>query len=167
MSVDKPEIEFEHADFDFTSLEDELLVDQRCQELLKHFYIWLINDGVLPEKASELAFSADFYLRDYLLDFAQKNLLRPEPSLVKRFAATWFVTHTLDPEMKVLERHLAGIKTFYCYLHYQKRLISKGELKLIEDETALTDYYLKRIESFYEITGDGYLAWEGECPHRG
>ncbi len=33
-----PEIEFEHEDFDFTTTEDELRVDERCQALLYSFF---------------------------------------------------------------------------------------------------------------------------------
>lgn len=162
----QPEIVFEHDDFEFESLEDELRVDERCQELLKRFYLNLVSNGMTAERASELAYSADFYLRDYIVDFARLNVIRPQPGIIKRFAATWFVTHTLDPEMRILEQHLDGIRELYRYLHGQS-LISKEELDFLEDEAAQTDYYRQRIESFLAIVGDGYFAWEAECPLRG
>jgi len=161
----QPEIEFEHDDFECASLDDELRVDECCQELLKRFYLDLIGKGMAPPQASELAFSADLYLRDYLVDFARLNVSRPQPGIVRRFAATWFVTHTLDPEMRILERHLAGVRELYRYLHGQ-HLISREELNFLEDEAAQTDYYRHRIESFLDIVGDGYFAWEAECPLR-
>jgi len=161
-----PEVEFEHDDFDLATLEDEMRADERCQTLLKRFYQQLQNSGHTPQQASELAYSADFYLRDYLLDFGRQHVLRPQPGLVRRFAATWFITHTLDPEMTVLERHLAGIREFYRFLHGQ-HLISAEELAFIEEEANQTGYYRQRIETFLAITGDGYIAWEKECPHQG
>ncbi|BCS53753.1 hypothetical protein [Geobacter sp. SVR] len=158
-----PIIEFEHDDFEFASMEEELQVDERCQSLLYSFYQYLQASGMAPEAASELAFSADYYLRDYLLDFARQNVMRPKPGIVRLFAATWFVTHTLDPEMKVLERHLEAIRQFYRFLHGQ-HFISVEELAGIEHEAAQLDYYRQRIESFLAIHGDGYFAWEAECP---
>ena len=163
--LNQPAIEFDHDDFECVSLDDELRVDECCQELLKRFYLSLAGRGMTPEQASELAFSADLYLRDYVVDFARQNVVRPQPGIVRRFAATWFVTHTLDPEMRILERHLAGIRELYRYLHAQ-HLISREELDFLEDEMGLTDYYCQRIESFLAIVGDGYFAWEAECPLR-
>src|SRR5664279_5151519 len=111
------EIEFEHDDFDFTTLEDELRVDGLCQSLLKQFYQHLQLIGRTPQQASDLAYAVDFYLRDYVLDFARQNVMIPQPGIIKRFAANWYITHTLDPEVAILERHLESIKEFYRYLH--------------------------------------------------
>ena len=161
-----PEIEFEHEDFDFTTLEDELRVDGLCQSLLKQFYQHLQLGGRTPQQASDLAYAVDFYLRDYLLDFARQNVMRPEPGIIRRFAANWFITHTLDPEVALLERHLEGIKEFYRYLH-GLHFISREELTWLEKEAAQTEYYRQRIANFLAIYGDGYTAWDAECPLKG
>lgn len=161
-----PEIEFEHEDFDLATIEDEVRVDERCQTLLKGFYQNLQNSGKTPQQASELAYSADYYLRDYVVDFARQNVVRPQPGLVRRFAATWFIVKTLDPEMPLLMRYLEGIREFYRYLHV-RHLISADELAFIEEEAGQTDYYRKRIEEFLAINGDGYVSWERECPLNG
>lgn len=161
----QPEIEFEHDDFDFDTIEEELRVDERCQTLLKRFYQHLQGRGLAPQAASDLAYCADFYLRDYLLDFTRQNLARPQPGVVRRFAASWFITHTLDPEIKALEQHLEAVREFYRFLHKQ-HLISKDELVFIEDEASQTEYYQQRIERFLAITGDGYSAWDAECPQK-
>jgi hypothetical protein len=158
-----PEIEFEHDDFDFTSLEDELRVDELCQSLLKHFYQHLQLCGRTPQQASDLAYAVDFYLRDYVLDFVRQNVMRPQPGLIRRFAANWYITHTLDPEAALLERSLEGIREFYRFLHGQ-HFICREELAWLENETMQTDYYRQRIENFLAIYGDGYVAWEAECP---
>ena len=160
-----PEIEFEHADFDFNTIEQELRADERCQSLLKRFYQHLQGMGLELQKASGLAYCADFYLRDYLLDFTRQNLARPLPGVVRRFAASWFITHTLDPEIKALEYHLEAIRELYRFLHNQ-HLISLDELAFIEDEASQTGYYQQRIERFLAIKGEGYVAWEAECPQR-
>jgi len=160
-----PEIEFEQGDFDFDTIEEEVRVDERCRSLMKSFCTCLLNRGEAPQVVSELAFCADFYLRDYLMDFARLNILRPVPGVVRRFAATWLITRTLDPDMAMLERHLKAIREFYGFLQSQN-FISSEDLAWLEEEACQTDYYRQRIESFLSIKDDEYVAWEAECPLR-
>lgn len=157
------EAEFEHKDFDFDTIDEELLVDQRCQQLLNRFYLFLQQQGMAAEPASEMAFSADLYLRDYLLDFARNNVVRPQPGIIRKFAASWFITHTLDPELSMLELHLKAIVEFYRYLRRQ-HMISGDELAFLEQEAGDTEFYKARIDSFLGITGDGFVVWDQECP---
>lgn len=159
----QPEIEFEHDDFEFASLEEELQVDQRCQQILKNFYLNLQQRGMTAERASELAFSADLYVRDYLLDFGRQNVVRPQSGVIRKFAGSWFITHTLDPEMALLERHLSAIEEFYRFLHRQ-HLISAAELAFLTSEAEQVDFYRNRIAGFLNISGDGFVAWDEECP---
>jgi len=158
-----PEIEFEHDDFILGSIEEEIRVDASCQALLEQFYQHLLKIGYNLELASDLAFCADYYLRDYLVDFARQNVVRPQPGIVRCFAATWYITRTLDPDFVVLERYLEGIRRFYRFLN-NKHLVSKEELTFIEDEIGQTDYYRHRIETFLAVSGDGYTDWLAECP---
>lgn len=158
-----PQVEFEHEDFDFVTIDDELKVDQHCQSLLYSFFQNLQTSGLTPEQASDLSYSADFYLRDYLLDFFRLNILAPKPGLVRKFGGTWFIKTTLDPEMAVLERHLAAIRELYRFMHRQN-LIKYDELLFLEKETEDLEFYRQRIDSFNSITGDGYEAWEAKCP---
>jgi hypothetical protein len=158
-----PEIEFEHDDFDFTTMEEELRVDERCQTLLKHFYQDLQLHGRPAQQASDLAYCVDFYLRDYVIDFCCQNVVRPLPGIIRRFAGNWYITHTLDPEVALLERSLEGIREFYRFLH-SRHFISGEELDWLEEEASQTEFYCQRIETFLAIYGDGYVAWEAECP---
>ena len=159
------EIEFEHDDFEFDTIDEELLVDERCQQILKQFYLYLQQQGMAAEKASELAFSADLYLRDYLIDFGRQNIVRPRPGIVTTFAGSWFITHTLDPEFAALECHLTALTELYCYLH-RRHLISADERTFLLAEAAQLEYYRLRIESFRNLSGDGFVAWDAECPAR-
>jgi len=158
-----PEIEFEHNDFDFETIDEELLVDGRCQQILKQFYLFLQQQGMVAESASELAFSADLYLRDYLIDFGRQNIVRPEPGIVTKFAASWFITHTLDPDYATLERHLTAVSELYGYMHRQ-HLISADELSFLLEEAGQAEFYRQRIDSFLNLTGAGFAAWDAECP---
>lgn len=157
------EIEFEHDDFDFESIDEELLVDGRCQQILKQFYLFLQQQGMPAEQASELAFSADLYLRDYLIDFGRQNIVRPQPGIVTMFAGSWFITHTLDPESVTLERHLTAISELYRYMHRQ-HLISVDELTFLLQEAGELDFFRQRIDTFLNLTGAGFLAWDAGCP---
>ena len=161
--LEHPVMEFEHDDFEFDTIDEELLVDQRCQQLLNRFYLFLQQQGMEAELASEMAFSADLYLRDYLLDFGRQNVVRPQPGIISKFAGSWFITHTLDPEMEMLERHLKAIVEFYRYLRRQ-HLISVDELAFLEQEAGETGFYKTRIDNFLGINGDGFVAWDQECP---
>lgn len=158
-----PEIEFESDDFDFATIEEELRVDERCQSLVTCFYREMQNLGHPPQVASNLAFGADYYLRNYLLDFARQNVVRPKAGIVSYFAANWFITHTLAPEMIVLDLHLEAVREFYRFLQRQ-HFIAADELAFIEEEVARGDYYRQRIERFLAIIGDGFFAWDAECP---
>jgi hypothetical protein len=158
-----PEIGFEHDDFDCISLEDEVRIDELCQSLLKRFYQHLQIIGHTLQQASDLAYSADLYLRDYVLDFARQNIVRPRQNIVRKFAATWYIIHTLDPEIRILENHLAGIRELYLFLR-SLHLIAADELTYLLKEAADVEYYRHRIESFLAIRTDGYVAWEAECP---
>ncbi len=158
-----PEVEFEHEDFDFDTMDQELRVNERCQSLLESFYHYLLARGDDPQVASDLAYCADHYLRDYLIDFARQNVVRPVAGVVRRFAATWFITRTLEPEMGVLERHLKAIGELYGFLR-QQHFISREELAWLEEEVSLTEYYRHRLESFLALRGNGYEEWEAECP---
>jgi len=157
-----PVIEFEHDDFEFDTIDEELLVDGRCQQILKQFYLFLQQQGMVAERASELAFSADLYLRDYLIDFGRQNIVRPQPGIVTKFAGSWFITHTLDPDFATLERHLTAISELYRFMHRQ-HLISADELSFLLEEVGQPEFYRQRIDSFLNLSGDGFVAWDAEC----
>ncbi len=158
-----PEIEFEHDDFEFDTIDEELLVDGRCQQILKQFYLFLQQQGMAAEQASELAFAADLYLRDYLIDFGRQNIVRPQSGIVTKFAGSWYITHTLDPEFASLERHLTALSELYRFLH-RRHLISAEELSFLLEEAGQLEFYRQRIDSFLNLTGAGFVAWDAECP---
>lgn len=149
-------------DFDFVTLEEELQVDRHCQGVLQVFYQWLQQEGLGEEQASRLAYSADYYVRDYLIDFLRANLLRPEAGIVRYFAGNWYITRTMEPDMVVLSRHLDGISWLYRYLSGRLQL-SPGLLQQLEQEAADTDFYRGRIESFNALSGDGFTEWDSGC----
>jgi hypothetical protein len=117
---------------------------------------------VPPLEAGTLAHGADYFLRDYLVSARRRNLFREKDGIVRAFAATWYIISTLEPTIEELTGHLNGVREFYHFLH-AAGLVSGEYLGKIESECDDIGWYGERIESFWNIRGDGYLAWEREC----
>ena len=149
-------------DFDQETLEDSLRVDSLCQDLLRRFYDTLLEEGMPPEEATSMASGADYYIRDFVVDNRVLNIFDERPGLVRQFAGNWYIVNTIEPDIAQLGRHLAGVLSFYRYLHNRK-LISASFLRRVEQECGDLPFYESRIESFWAIKGDGYVAWEKSC----
>lgn len=150
-------------DFTITGEDDELRVDERCCRLLRDFHQHLLSQDIPPAQAGQLAHSADYYLRDYLVSAQRANLFAETPGMVRRFAATWYIITTLDPTPGQLCTHLQGVQALYRYLREQD-LISAEYLQTIGNECDQMPWYEERIGSFWAITGDGYRDWLARCP---
>jgi hypothetical protein len=150
------------SDFDIVTLEDELRVDALCRELLLAFYNERIGAGMDEHEATLLANSADYFIRDFLIGARQLNILEPGGGVVRKFAGNWYIVNTLEPDSNELDVHLKGICEFYRFLTDNKA-ITADAFKAIESDCHDSAYYRQRIESFWDIQGDGYFAWEEEC----
>ncbi len=160
------ELSVNKDDFRLETLEDEIRVDGLFRDILKHFYVQLLEDGLTPERATLLANSADYYVRDFVVDSRRRNLFEEKPGIVRQFAGNWYIVNTVEPDIPQLSGHLDGIRAFYRFLR-SRDLVSAEFLRQIENECADTDFYAGRISSFWDITGDGYAAWEQECTLKG
>lgn len=158
--------DFARHRFDIASLDDEIQVDHRCQDLLKAFYLDLVEcRGQAPEAASALAYGADYFLREFVIPDRRENLFLLRPGRVRQFAGNWYIVRTLEPNMKELGGILLGVDAFYDFCLRQGRI--GAELReQVRSETADLAYYEERIRSFWEITGDGFSAWDQACPLR-
>lgn len=150
------------TDFDVATLEDELRVDALCRDLLMNFYRERLNAGLDEHEATLLANSADYFIRDYVVGFRQLNILIPANGLVRGFAGNWYIVNTLEPTAKEIEGHLRGIREFYHFLR-REGAIDDTFLSTIDRECSDQKYYSGRIESFWNIQGDGYYEWESQC----
>ena len=150
------------SDFQIGTLEDELRVDGLCRELLMTFYQERIASGLNENEATLLASSADHFLRDYLIGVRQLNLLDSEPDVVRQFAGNWYIVNTMEPVIEEIAVHLNGIREFYRFL-FSIEAITPEFLSTVDKDCTDFSYYKARIDSFWEIQGDGYLAWEQEC----
>lgn len=152
----------EKNEFDVHTLDDEIRVDALCSDLLRLFYRHLLEINIPEGEATSMASGADYFTRDFMVARRQKNILDAEPGIVRQFAGNWYITNTLEPNIRELCGHLEGVRAFYGFLH-ERGFISDELLLAIEKECDDSDYYKERIESFWEIRGDGYFAWEREC----
>jgi len=165
--MEKPHnLQLNKKDFDLTTPDDFVAVDHRCKGILLHFYKHLIAGGTLPTEATLLANGADFFIRDFVVDQMALNIFDEHPGIVRKFAGNWYIITTVEPDIRQLEEQLRGIKLLYRYLHGQK-LVSSGYLAAIEQECDDVSFYRRRIETFWGIAGDGYMAWDKECPLKG
>jgi hypothetical protein len=156
------ELQVDKDDFRLETLDDELRVDALCKKILRRFYFQLMEDGDSPERATLLANGADYFVRDFVVGFKQRSLFDETPGIVRQFAGNWYIVTTLEPNISEISGHLDGIRAFYRFLR-SRDLISSGYLDAIEKECADTDFYAGRIASFWDIKGDGYVAWERKC----
>ena len=159
-------LSLQKSDFAIATIEDEVRVDGLCRDLLMAFYRELQAEGGDPEVATELARSADYFVRDFVVGFKQWHLFDESRSPVRPFAGNWYIVNTLEPTSGELAKHLAGILAFYRFLA-RHELISVTFLERVEAECNDHPFYEERIRCFWEITGDGYYEWERNCPVRG
>ncbi|MBU5612594.1 hypothetical protein [Geomonas azotofigens] len=155
-------LKVDKRDFVPTTLEDEVRVDKLVSDLLHRFYEEIQLTGMSPEQATALAGAADYFTRDFVVSIKARSIFDERPGIVRQFAGNWYIVNTMEPLASEIDGYLAGIREFYRFL-YGHRLISLKFLQAIEAECADLDYYAGRIESFWDIVGDGYNAWEREC----
>lgn len=156
------QLQVNKSDFVPATLEDELRVDKLCSDLLHRFYCESMDTGLSPEEATALANGADYFLRDFVVSIKMRSIFDERPGLVRQFAGNWYIVNTMEPVRSEIESIVAGVRAFYRFLHGHQ-LISLKFLQGIEADCADVDYYAARIDSFWNIAGDGYLAWEKEC----
>lgn len=154
--------ELDKTTFTITSDEDEIRVDGLCRSLLRNFHQQLLDKGTPPLEAGELAHGADYFVRDYVISARRWNLFQERAGVVRTFAANWYIMATLEPTIEELAGHLKGIRQFYRFLR-DNNLVPATFLEQIKQECDDLAWYEKRIESFWDIQGDGYHAWEREC----
>lgn len=158
-----PDKVFAEENFNVAGLDDEIRVDKLCRDLLRRFHEDLTREqGLGAEEGAALAWGADYFLRDFIIAERGDNLLRITPNRVRQFGGTWYIIKNLEPNIVELSAHLRGIAAFYRFLA-QQGLISPHQAEQLAEACATLDFYRDRIESFWAITGDGYLSWERAC----
>ena len=153
-----------HENFETGSLEDELRINQLCKQLLKEFHQYLLEKKQLdPLEAGQQAAGADYFLLDFLIDNQRTNIFASSDLMVKRFAANWYIISNLEPNIEELNPILNGTASFYHYCA-ELKLVEKETAELIAAASQQIDYYSQRIEDFLDISDDGFIAWNRECP---
>lgn len=146
------------------TLEDEIRADQLCTELLKRFCHELIdNDEASPEEASSLARGAAYFLCEFVIPHCRENIFQINPLTVRQFAGNWYIVNNIEPNLPELTELLTGVMSFYHYCE-QIGKIDRSMRDEISAECRALDFYQQRIESFLDITGDGFFAWNNTCP---
>jgi hypothetical protein len=160
---DQEERLFARESFEIHNLQDEIRADQLCQRLLQCFRRDLEEkDNLPPALAGALAHGADYFLREFVIPDRRENIFFLRPGRVRQFAGNWYIVRNLEPNMAELENILQGIAAFYAYCA-RVGTVSADLEDTVRQECSMLDYYRQRIEDFWAIEGDGYLAWERAC----
>lgn len=151
------------SDFNIVSLDDEIRVDKRCVNLLRHFHQYLTcHKGLSPEQAGEISHGADYFLREFMIADRRDNLFSTSAERVRQFAGHWYIIRTPEPNLTELTRILKGTALFYGFLTEQS-LIDLQKSQEITRQCEKTDYYQQRIDDFWAIEGNGFDAWRQAC----
>lgn len=146
------------------TLDDEIRADNLSQELLKNYRQYLLDELELdPLDAGSHARSADYFLRDYLIDHCRENIFSVKAEQITAFAGNWYIVSTLEPNMVELEGLLEGIQNFYSFCS-EKKLIDPSSLAVISSACANRSFYRQRIESFHALKEDEFIQWNRACP---
>jgi hypothetical protein len=152
------------ADFDIHTFDDEIRVDELCNRLLLAVRDQLLTEsGCNPLLAGELCQGADYFLREFIVAECADNLLHLPPERVRQFAGHWYIIRTLEPNIRELAGILAGIAACYRVLA-TFGLVAPERAAAIETACADLPAYRQRIDDFWAIEGDGFIAWRDTCP---
>lgn len=143
---------------------DILRVDRLCRELLDRYRAELDAAGNRSVQDAAARFGgAAYFLRDFIIDHLQANLLRVGPRQVRGFAGNWYIVSTLEPNTRELEAILPGVADFYRFAA-ARNLLDKQTAEAIAAACREFDYYQQRIIAFHDLQGAGYQEWRQECP---
>jgi len=155
---------FDSDNYNIMTLDDEISADNNCKQLLKQYHQYLlINKEILPLAAGRMASGADYYLRDYMIDKCRSNIFAISPDMIRSFAGNWYIITTLEPNIAELKGILAGVSNFYGFCT-ERKIIGPAVATTVAEACTDDVFYQQRIESFNEITGDGFSAWNSSCP---
>lgn len=147
------------------SLSDEIRIDQLIVTLLSTFCRDQVSAGLDPLRAGALARGADYFLRDFVVDYCRDNLFFLPAGQLRHFAGNWYIQKTIEPNCSELEELLAGVAAFYAYLA-EHHLVTATTAQQVAAEALELPYYQRRIDAFWEISADGYQAWDEACPRQ-
>jgi len=168
MKIDqKPNISamgFSVEDFFFSSLQEEIAVDELCIRLLRDFCRDLAErHGMDPRKAGKKALGADYFLRDFVVSDRRLNIFKVTAHEITAFAGNWYIMKNLDPDIRELTGILDGVEDFYRFC-LEAGKITAERFRELAAACGRTDYYRQRIEDFWAIEDDGFIAWNAACP---
>ncbi|KIH76812.1 hypothetical protein SAMN05660860_00779 [Geoalkalibacter ferrihydriticus] len=155
--------EFAADNFNLHDLDDEIRVDALCRRFLRLFYEDLTqNQGLVAEQAAALTYGADYFLRDFVISERQENIFHIPAQRVRQFAGNWYIIKNLEPNMSELSVQLQGVAAFYHFCARAGR-VSAELAREIARQCEDLPFYQERIESFWDISGDGYQRWDQAC----
>ncbi len=168
MKIDDTEIKLttlhDKSNFQIVDLDSEIRADRFCSALLKHFHQFLLGTlNLEPLEAGSQAAGADYFLREFMIGKRRDNIFNASAEQVLQFAGNWYIISNLEPNMEELSVMLRGTASFYRYCA-EHNLSTPENSEQIKQTCNKIDYFQERIETFHNISGDGYSAWDKACP---
>jgi len=156
--------EFSIELFEISSLDAEIRADRLCEALLRIFCHHQAEEGGLrPEVAGAQARGADYLLREFIIGDRRENIFKVAPERIRQFAGNWYITKTLEPNLKELQAILQGTAEFYGFLS-NFGLYPAEQTAQVRSFCHDLDYYQQRIDDYWAINEDGFSAWNSACP---
>ncbi len=148
------------------SLDDEIRVDAQCGRLLL-----AVRDDLLARRAGSplavgaLCRGADLFLRDFVIDACDDNLLRLPVERIRQFAGHWYIVNTLEPDIAGLTAILDGIAACYSVLSAHA-LIDRSLAEAVADACADRSWYRQRLEDYWALHLTATTSGEPPVPCR-
>ncbi len=151
-------------DFLAKDFADEVRADTLCKAFLKEFHqFYLLKERQLPPlEAGALAAGTDYLLRDFIMDHCRESPLHLTGHRVRQFGGNWYIVKNLEPNLPELQRSLRGIALLAAFCS-QREMMTPEQAQDIRTAAEDTDWYQSRLDSFQDLEGDGYFAWEEAC----
>ena len=159
------ELRINKKEFDQETLDDALRVDRLCQDILKHFYLSLQGEGLSPETATRLAGSADYYVRDFVVDNRVHNLFEERTGLVRQFAGNWYIVNTLEPSHAEIGLLLRALRLLYRYLG-ATGVLDPDDARAVAEMLEDGEFFHRRLEDFWSLTPHDVPAWRAVAEYR-
>ncbi len=155
---------FNKDNYNISTLEEEIRVDNLCNDFVKHFYLDLVEQlGLAPEEASRLCYGVSYFLKEFIIGDRRENLFELPAKRIRQFAGNWYIIKNMEPNLPELLGMLEGVQAFYEYSH-RVDMVSEVFVQQVTSLCADLPFYKERIEDFLAIEGDGYFAWDAACP---
>jgi len=112
-----------------------------------------------------LAYAADRYLRDFVVDIQETGPADGDPTLPRQYLGNWYIVHTLVPTHAEIDRIREALTRLYRFLEVRS-LIPAETASAVATALADAAFFRDRLESFWDLEPDDILGWRSVDDYR-